>query len=92
MCTQLGKKKIPGSGTIDSLFKRPLTLHTLLPKETHVCSTGPPGSGLPDIYGAGKLTRLQQKVSLIIINIGRRSPRLLTEYLILIPSKGPGEL
>lgn len=37
MCTQLGKKKIPGGGTIDSLFKRPLTLHTSLPKERPVC-------------------------------------------------------
>lgn len=35
MCTQMGKKKILGGGTIDSLFKRPLTLHTLLPKEAH---------------------------------------------------------
>lgn len=34
MCTQLGKKKNPGRDTIDSLFKRPLTLHTLLSTDT----------------------------------------------------------
>lgn len=34
MCTQLGRKKNPGRGAIDSLFKRPLTLHTLLSIDT----------------------------------------------------------
>lgn len=38
----VGKEDIPGAGTIDSLFKRPLTLHTLLPKETPGCSASPP--------------------------------------------------
>lgn len=78
MCTQLGKKKILGGGTIDSLFKRPLTLHILLPKERQVCSAGPPGSGLADIYGAGKLSRLQQNLSLMIINISISRTQPLT--------------
>lgn len=30
LCSRAGKKNKPSSGTIDSLFKRPLTLHTLL--------------------------------------------------------------
>lgn len=30
LCSRVGKKNKPGGGTIDSLFKRPLTLHTLL--------------------------------------------------------------
>lgn len=34
VCTQLGRKKNPGRGAIDSLFKRPLTLHTLLSIDT----------------------------------------------------------
>lgn len=29
LCSRVGKKNKPGGGTIDSLFKRPLTLHTL---------------------------------------------------------------
>ena len=30
LCSRAGKKNKPSSGTIDSLFKSPLTLHTLL--------------------------------------------------------------
>lgn len=41
MCTQLGRKKNPGRGTIDSLFKRPLTLHTLLSIDTLLQSKPP---------------------------------------------------
>lgn len=29
LCSRVGNKNTPGSGSIDSLFKRPLTLHTL---------------------------------------------------------------
>lgn len=38
---QLGRKKNPGRGTIDSLFKRPLTLHTLLSIDTRLQSKPP---------------------------------------------------
>lgn len=35
LCTRVVKRNKQGTGTIDSLFKRPLTLHTQLPQDTH---------------------------------------------------------
>lgn len=51
VCSGGWKKHKPGSGTIDSLFKRPLPLHTLLWKGTQTrCHSRPQGSGAPSIH------------------------------------------
>lgn len=90
----LGKRRNPGSRATDSLFKRPLTLHTILLKETHVCGAEPrlsPPPPPPRHRGRWK-TRQITAEPLANDNHHGHLQLLLAVHLILVPSKGPAEL